>query len=36
MNAEMRFKDKRILEALEYIDEKYIDDVFDFLKGERQ
>ena len=32
MNAEMRFKDKRILEALEYIDEKYIDDVFDFLK----
>ena len=32
MNAGMRFKDKRILEALEYIDEKYIDDVFDFLK----
>ena len=32
MNAEMRFKDKRLLEALEYIDEKYIDDVFDFLK----
>ena len=32
MNAEIRFKDKRILEALEYIDEKYIDDVFDFLK----
>ena len=32
MNAEMRFKDKRILEALEFIDEKYIDDVFDFLK----
>ena len=29
MNAEIRFKDKRILEALEYIDEKYIDDVFD-------
>ena len=32
MNAEIRFKDKRLLEALEYIDEKYIDDVFDFLK----
>ncbi len=32
MNAEIRFKDKRILEALEYIDEKYIDDVFDVLK----
>ncbi len=32
MNAEMRFKDKRILEALEYIDEKYIDDVFNVLK----
>ena len=26
MNAEIRFKDKRILEALEYVDEKYIDD----------
>ena len=32
MNAEMRFKDKRILEALEFIDEKYIEDVFDVLK----
>lgn len=32
MNAEIRFKDKRLLEALEYIDEKYIDDVFDVLK----
>jgi len=32
MNAGIRFKDKRLLEALEYIDEKYIDDVFDFLK----
>ncbi len=32
MNAEIRFKDKRILEALEYIDEKYIDDVFNVLK----
>ncbi|MBQ3227203.1 MAG: hypothetical protein IJB43_01335 [Clostridia bacterium] len=32
MNAEIRFKDKRILEALEYIDEEYIDDVFDVLK----
>ena len=30
MNAEIRFKDKRILEALEYIDEKYIDDVLMF------
>ena len=26
MNAEIRFKDKRILEALEFIDEKYIDE----------
>ena len=32
MNAEIRFKDKCLLEALEYIDEKYIDDVFDVLK----
>jgi hypothetical protein len=32
MYAEIRFKDKRLLEALEYINEKYIDDVFDVLK----
>ena len=32
MNTEIRFKDKRLIEALEYIDEKYIDDVFNVLK----
>jgi hypothetical protein len=32
MNAEIRFKDKRLIEALEYIDDKYIEDVFNVLK----
>ena len=32
MNAEIRFKDTRLLEALEYIDDRYIEDVFNVLK----
>lgn len=32
MKSEVIFKDKRLLEALEYIDEKYIDDVFNIIK----
>ena len=32
MNNELGFKDKRLLQALEYIDDKYLDDVFNVLK----
>ena len=32
MKTEIIFTDKRLLEALEFIDEKYIDDVFNIIK----
>lgn len=32
MNNELGFKDKRLLQALEYIDDEYLDDVFNVLK----
>ncbi len=32
MNNEIGFKDKRLLQALEYIDDEYIEDVFNVLK----